>query len=61
MLNLPKYYVQRLQYVWVWLKQNVPKCARVLSMPEEEQTRLNSLEYARICLKFNVKDTVKLL
>ena len=29
-LNLPKYYVQRLQYTWVWLKRIVPKYARVL-------------------------------
>ena len=35
-LNLPKYYVQRLEYASVWLKENVPKYARVLNMPEQE-------------------------
>ena len=35
-LNLPKYYMQRLEYAWVWLKQNVRKYARILIMPEQE-------------------------
>ena len=59
--NLPKNYVQRLEYTWVWLKQNVPNYVRVLNA----WTRINFAEEVLnmrgICLKYNVKDTVKLL
>ena len=39
-LELPKYYVQRLEYTWAWLKRNVPKYARVLNA----WTRINMAE-----------------
>ena len=59
--NLPKNYVQRLEYTWVWLKQNVPNYVRVLNAWTRINLAEEVLNMPGICLKYNVKDTVKLL